>query len=665
MRLPRAKLALAMAGSASVLALATLSPLRAQERPESLLPPGFEQPAQPQPNQPKPAQPKPTQPKPTQGGGASSGGATTPKPPASSGGGTPSSGGQASGGQDTGGADDVPDVELTLPVPNRPTPSETAPRPTAQVAEADKKEEDPDAELVEMVPTTFDVPAAASRSLASVGLITGVESGFSELAFGPQKGEFVHSLMAGVDAPMVSRWATIMGRRLLVSQVKTPEGISGQQFVADRAWILLKMGESNLARALVQQVDAGKYSAPLFRVALPVYLAAGDTAGACPLVQGGVDAMKADGKDKGKDWKMMRPICASLSGEQGRADALFSSARSQRLATGVDLLLAEKVIGVSSKRRAVSINWDDVKGMNTWRHGLSLTTGLLPPERLYKDTGPQTRGWLAMNPAIPAAKRADAALIAGALGNLSNAAMVSLYAEASGDEEKSEAVAARTNALEIAYVGEGRAARLDGLRQLFPESGQTPTAAGYGQLVLASRAAAAIAPDSGLDTAQKDWLIASIVSSGLDRQAALWLDAVDTGSLGWAIIAASAPGLKTVDEGDVESFVGNDESAGQQKSKLLVAGLAGLGRVSPEFLAAQSEDLGTPLVRKSAFGRLITEAAQRGEPGTVALLAMLAMQGTDWAKVKPDEFFQTIRALKAVGLEAEARMILAEAVTRA
>ena len=661
MRLSRANIALAMAGGASLLALATVSPpfagvAQAQERPESLLPPGFEQPPQPQP---KPVQPQPAQPRPTQGGGQNAGGQNSGGQ--SSGGATPPRPSTPSGGQAVvvPGGGDAPDVELTLPVPNRPAPAEGTPRPAKQLAEVEEKEADPDAELAALAPTTFDVPAAAARSLKSVGLITGVESGFSEVAFGAQKGEFVHGLMAGVQAPMVSRWATIMGRRLLVSQLTTPEGMSGQQFVADRAWILMKMGESNLARALVQQVDVGKFSEPLYRVALPVYLAAGDPAGACPLVEGGVAATK------GKDWRMMRPICASLSGEQGRADALFSSARSQRLTTGVDLLLAEKVIGVGSKRRAVTIDWDNVKGMNAWRHGLSLTTGLLPPERLYKDTGPQTRGWLAVNPAIPAAKRADAALIAGALGNLSNAAMVSLYAEAAADEDMSEGVAARTNALEIAYVGEGRAARLDGLRQLFPESGQTPNAAAYGQLVLASRAAAAIAPDGGLDDAQKDWLIAAMLTSGLDRQAAMWLDDVDVGSLGWAMIAASAPGLKTVDEGDVESFISNDDSAGQQKSKLLVAGLAGLGRVSPEFLVAQSDDLGTPLVRKSAFGRVITAAAQRGEPGTVALMALLALQGTDWAQVKPDEFFQTIRALKAVGLEAEARMMVAEAVTRA
>lgn len=652
MRVQRNHLMLAMVGGASLLVLSTLSPLQAQERPESILPPGFEQPTQPKPTQPKPAQPKPAQ-----GGGQntgqqpSAGQSTQPKPP------------ETSDGKAVvvPGGGDAPDVELTLPIPNQDAPRPTPVRPTESVAkiQPEKTVEDPDAELVQLVPTTFDVPAAAARSLESVGLITGVESGFSEIAFGPQNGTYIHGLMAGIKAPMVSRWATIMGRRLLVSQLKTPDDMSGQQFVAKRAGILLKMGETNLARAMVQQVDVGKYNEDLFRVALPVYLAAGDPAGACPLVEGGVAATK------GKDWRMMRPICASLSGEQGRADALFSSARSQRLATGVDLLLAEKVIGVSSKRRAVSINWDNVKGMNAWRHGLALTTGLLPPERLYADTGPQTRGWLAVNPAIPAAKRADAALIAGALGNLSNAAMVSLYAEALADAEAGEGVKARAQALESAYIGEGRAARLDGLRQLFPSDGETPTAAGYGQLVLASRAAAAIAPDSGIDAAQKDWLIAAMLTSGLDRQAALWLDDVDTGSLGWALIAASAPGLKTVDEGDVESFIGNDNSAGQQKSKLLVAGLAGLGRVSPEFLVAQSDDLGTPLVRKSAFGRVITAAARRGEPGTVALMALLALQGTDWAKVKPDEFFQTIRAMNAVGLNAEARMIVAEAVTRA
>ncbi len=647
MRFERSMILIGLGCGASLMAMATLSPLRAQERPESLLPPGFEEPAK----KPEPT-PQPTPPRPSQGQGG---------PPASGGGQSapPSSGGNQQAPVFVPGTGDVPDIDLTLPIPRRSAPRTAGASGAFDPSQPKLPEDDPDAALAEMAPTTFDVPAAAARTLGSVGLITGAESGFSEIAFGAQNGAYVNGLMKSTRAPMVSRWATIMGRRLLVSQLVTPSGISGQQFVADRTWILLKMGEVNLARALLQQVDAGKASPPLYRAALPVYLAAGDPAGACPLVAGAVAATKA------KDWKMMRPICASLSGEQGRADALFASARSQRLATGVDLLLAEKVIGVSSKRRAVSIDWDNVKGMNAWRHGLSLTTGLLPPERLYADAGPQTRGWLAVNPAIVARNRAEPALTAAALGNLSNAALVSLYAEAASDPEASEAVAARANALELAYVGEGRAERLDGLNRLFPEDGQSLTPAAYGQLVLASRAAAAIAPDGGISSTQKDWLIAAMVSSGLDRQAALWLDDVRTGSLGWAIIAASAPGLKTVDEGDVAQFVGNDDSEGQVKSKLFVAGLAGLGRVSTEFLTEQSKDLDTPLVRNSAFGRVVTAAVRRGEPGSVALLAMVALQGTDWTKIKPDEFFYLIRSLKAVGLEAEARMIVAEAVTRA
>ncbi len=655
MRGSRSLLIAGLAVGASAFAVMTLSPLQAQERPESLLPPGFEQPAK----KPDPAPPSSSGG--AQGGGQNSGQSggqgSTPKPPVTSG------GGQSSGTAPVfvPGTGDVPDVELALPIPggaSRPS-SDGGSDGDVATADAEQEADDPDAELAGLTRTTLDVPPAAARSLDAVGLINGTESGFSEIAFGAQNGDYVHGLMAGVKGSMVSRWATITGRRLLVSLLKTPDGMSGQQFVADRAWILLMMGEANLARALVQQVDAGKVTEPLYRVAMPVYLAAGDPAGACPLLQGGVAATKSN------DWKMMRPICASFSGEQGRADALFSSARGQRLATGVDLLLAEKVIGVSSKRRAVTVEWDNVEGLNVWRHGLALTTGLMPPERLYAKSGPQTRGWLAVNAALPAAKRADAALIAGALGNLSNAAMVSLYAEASADTEASEAVAARAEALEIAYVGEGRAARLDGLARLFPQEAGPLSNEAYGALVLASRAAAAIAPDSALDSAQIDWLIASMLTSGLDRQAAMWWDDVGTGTLGWAIIAASAPGLKTVDEGDVESFIGNDDSEGQQKSKLLVAGLAGLGRVSSEFLVAQSDDLGAPLAKQSAFARVIGNAAKRQEPGSVTLLAMLALQGTNWSQVKPDQFYALIRAMRMVGLEAEARMIVAEAVTRA
>ena len=49
----------------------------------------------------------------------------------------------------------------------------------------------------------------------------------------------------------------------------------------------------------------------------------------------------------------------------------------------------------------------------------------------------------------------------------------------------------------------------------------------------------------------------------------------------------------------------------------------------------------------------------------VVLLAGLGMQGESWQQMTPLHLFHITSALRLVGLEAEARMIAAEAVARA
>ena len=46
------------------------------------------------------------------------------------------------------------------------------------------------------------------------------------------------------------------------------------------------------------------------------------------------------------------------------------------------------------------------------------------------------------------------------------------------------------------------------------------------------------------------------------------------------------------------------------------------------------------------------------------LLAGFGMQGADWHRMTPRYLFHIISALRQVGLEADARMIAAEAVAR-
>jgi hypothetical protein len=53
------------------------------------------------------------------------------------------------------------------------------------------------------------------------------------------------------------------------------------------------------------------------------------------------------------------------------------------------------------------------------------------------------------------------------------------------------------------------------------------------------------------------------------------------------------------------------------------------------------------------------------QPGTVTLLAAVGMQAATWRGVPPAALYRIIAALRAVGLEGEARMIAAEAIARA
>ena len=52
-------------------------------------------------------------------------------------------------------------------------------------------------------------------------------------------------------------------------------------------------------------------------------------------------------------------------------------------------------------------------------------------------------------------------------------------------------------------------------------------------------------------------------------------------------------------------------------------------------------------------------------PGTVAILCAAGLQANNWSDIPPEHLYRIVRALRLVGLEPEARMIAAEAVSRA
>jgi hypothetical protein len=186
----------------------------------------------------------------------------------------------------------------------------------------------------------------------------------------------------------------------------------------------------------------------------------------------------------------------------------------------------------------------------------------------------------------------------------------------------------------------------------------------YSAHILTAHAAARVAPSDDLSDYADD-LVISMVSAGFDISASRWRQVVEQGSLGWAVLAVALPGRSQVSASEVSSFFDNDQSENGRKSAFLVAGLAGLGRLSAADRDSLAQDLGIGLGGQTRWIRAIREAADAGNDGLVTLLVGMGMQGNDWSAMTPRQLYHVVSALRVAGRQAEARMIAAEAVTRA
>jgi hypothetical protein len=144
-----------------------------------------------------------------------------------------------------------------------------------------------------------------------------------------------------------------------------------------------------------------------------------------------------------------------------------------------------------------------------------------------------------------------------------------------------------------------------------------------------------------------------------------WGSAVSEGSYAWALLALAQPNRQgTVGSGALDRFIDADDSAEQRKSRFLVAGLAGLGRLDAGDAESAARRLGVGLTHDSKWARAIDSAGDYRNPALVALLAGLGMQGSGWDTMTARHLFPIVRALDRAGLGAAARMIAAAAVAR-
>jgi hypothetical protein len=589
----------------------------AQDAPESLLPPGFDEPT--------PAPSASPAPRPSAAPSAVPNGGSTPVvqplPPSYEG---PSG----------------PPVALDLPS-NLPT-----------LEELEKLSTDELDELLGLKPKV-DIPPAARRSMERVGVISPDEGGLPTRSLAKQPASLVRAALAGTKGPLVSRWGHILLRRALASRLTAPVGMDPAEFAALRTSLLNRMGEFAAARALAQDVDTVNWNPALTAAAIDAYVGTADIVGACPAVrlQGGVR--------EDATWRMLQGICNAYAGEGARARTDLNRIRSRGQAEPIDVLLAQRFAGAAGQGRgAVDIRWDGVDALTPWRFALANAVGEDVPENLLSGAGAYYERVSATAPMLALPSRVAGADRAAREGIMSAAAIIDLYGQIHADEGIEGPAADTADLLREAYVGSAPAARLAAIRQIWGNGSD------YARQVLTAYAAARMEPaeDFGGDAAP---LIAAMLSAGLERDALRWADVVPEGSEGWALLVFAAPTrTSAVPNGAVDSFIDDDDRPGRRKSRFLVAGLAGLGRIGDGTARSMAGRLDFDLNARTRWTQTIDKAAAVDNKALVVLLAGLGMQGESWDKMTARHLFHIVSALDRVGLTAEARMIAAEAVAR-
>ena len=296
---------------------------------------------------------------------------------------------------------------------------------------------------------------------------------------------------------------------------------------------------------------------------------------------------------------------------------------------GVDLALAEKVVGAGANGRASTIEWDPVDSLTAWRFGLAAGTGMVPPDRLINASPMQLRAFEARAPLLTPQQRLPSAMIAAGLGVFSSQTMVDLYSAIYDATDPGDLADTRRLAAAAGLRRQGRGHAPGGNPQAARDrQGRAARRKPHERRSHAPRPS--ITPDAKLAKDAPE-LISAMLAGGYDQAAARWIPAVnrmddEDGDRCWAMLALAAPNIADVGTSRINSFIRRDKSRIMCAARCWSPASPGSGGSAPTRRTRSTAAMAWRSATSRSWTKMIDAAAARGQAGTVLVLTGTGFQ---------------------------------------